>query len=106
MLTGGTKTIYSWDADKGEITQKTETVKSHSEVLKNPLINLNEEIQRLEELLKPFPLSYNRFATDCAKEVIAAEVLPEEGLSVSQPTKAIRPCAVCFILSFSCKSAT
>jgi hypothetical protein len=21
MLTGGTKTIYSWDADKGEITQ-------------------------------------------------------------------------------------
>jgi hypothetical protein len=48
----------------------------------------------------------NRFATDCAKEVIAAEVLPEEGLSVSQPTKAIRPCAVCFILSFSCKSVT
>jgi hypothetical protein len=34
-----------------------------------------------------------------AKEVIAAEVPPEEGLSVSQPTKAIRPCAVCFILS-------
>jgi hypothetical protein len=80
--------------------------------------SLIREIQRLEELLKsekftsrkksydfyflvlpvtsalmvPFPLSYNRFATDCAKEVIAAEVLPEEGLSVSQPTKAIRPC--------------
>jgi hypothetical protein len=51
MLTGGTKTIYSWDTDKGEITQKTETVKSHSEVLRNPLVNLNEEIQRLEELL-------------------------------------------------------
>jgi hypothetical protein len=30
VLTGGTKTIYSWDTDKGEITQKTETVKSHT----------------------------------------------------------------------------
>jgi hypothetical protein len=46
MLTGGTKTVYSWDTDKGEITQKTETVKNYSEALKNPLINLNEEIQR------------------------------------------------------------
>jgi hypothetical protein len=27
------------------------------------------------------------------------------GLSVSQPTKAIRPCSVCSILSFVCKSA-
>jgi hypothetical protein len=35
-----------------EKSQKTETVKNHSEVLKNPLINLNEEIQRLEELIK------------------------------------------------------
>jgi hypothetical protein len=34
------------------MSQKTETVKNHSEVLKNPLVNLNEEIQRLEELLK------------------------------------------------------
>jgi gas vesicle protein len=34
------------------MSQKTETVKNHSEALKNPLINLNEEIQRLEELLK------------------------------------------------------
>ncbi|VVH59726.1 hypothetical protein BSPCLSOX_1185, partial [uncultured Gammaproteobacteria bacterium] len=50
--TGGTKTVYSWDTDKGGMSQKTETVKSHSGVLKNPLINLNEEIQRLEELLK------------------------------------------------------
>jgi hypothetical protein len=52
MLTGGTKTVYSWDTDKGEITQKTETVKNYSEALKNPLINLNEEIQRLEGLVK------------------------------------------------------
>ncbi|VVH65482.1 hypothetical protein BSPLISOX_1238, partial [uncultured Gammaproteobacteria bacterium] len=52
MLTGGTKTVYSWDTDKGGMSQKTETVKNHSEVLKNPLVNLNEEIQRLEELLK------------------------------------------------------
>jgi ABC-type transport system involved in cytochrome bd biosynthesis fused ATPase/permease subunit len=37
MLTGGTKTVYSWDTDKGEITQKTETVKNYSEALKNPL---------------------------------------------------------------------
>jgi hypothetical protein len=41
MLTGGTKTVYSWDTDKGGMSQKTETVKSHSGVLKNPLINLN-----------------------------------------------------------------
>jgi hypothetical protein len=32
MLTGGTKTVYSWDADKGGMSQKTETVKSHSGV--------------------------------------------------------------------------
>jgi hypothetical protein len=42
-------------------------------------------------LMVPLPLSYNRFATDCAKEVIAAAVPLEVGLSVSQPTKAIRP---------------
>jgi hypothetical protein len=42
--------------------------------------------------------------TDCAKEVISAAVPLEEGLSVSQPTKAMRPCSVCSILSFVCKS--
>jgi hypothetical protein len=36
MLTGGTKTVYSWDTDKGEITQRTETVKSHSEKYQHP----------------------------------------------------------------------
>jgi hypothetical protein len=45
-------------------------------------------------LMVPLPLSYNRFATDCVKEVISAAVPLEEGLSVSQPTKAIRPCSV------------
>jgi hypothetical protein len=35
MKAGGTKTVYSWDADKGGMSQKTETVKNHSEVLKN-----------------------------------------------------------------------
>jgi hypothetical protein len=45
MLTGGTKTVYSWDTDKGGMSQKTET-----------------------------------------------------------PTKAMRPCSVCSILSFVCKS--
>jgi hypothetical protein len=111
------------------------------------LINLNEEIQRLEELLKstsekqskhsdllsstlhafrvfheiqeyelgfyhselkelvvlpvtsalmtPLPPSYNLCATNCAKELTSPL---EEGLSVSQPTKAIRPCSVCSIL--------
>jgi hypothetical protein len=39
------------DRSRG-MSQKTETVKNHSRALKNPLINLNEEIQRLEELLK------------------------------------------------------
>jgi hypothetical protein len=34
------KRFYSWDTDKGGISQKTETVKNHSEALKNPLINL------------------------------------------------------------------
>jgi hypothetical protein len=43
MLTGGTKTVYSWDTDKGGMSQKTETVKSHSGVLKNPLINLAKQ---------------------------------------------------------------
>jgi hypothetical protein len=45
----------------------------------------------------PLPLSYNLFATNCAKEVISAAVPLEEGLSVSQPTKAIRPSSVCSI---------
>jgi hypothetical protein len=40
--------------------------------------------------MAPLPLSYNRFATDCAKEVISAAVPLEVGLSVSQPTKAIQ----------------
>jgi hypothetical protein len=40
-------------------------------------------------LMVPLPLSYNLFATNCAKEVISAAVPLEEGLSVSQPTKAV-----------------
>jgi hypothetical protein len=28
MKTGGTKTVYSWDTDKGGMSQKAETVKS------------------------------------------------------------------------------
>jgi hypothetical protein len=35
MTTDGTKTIYSWDNNKGEIAQKTETVKRYSDVLEN-----------------------------------------------------------------------
>jgi hypothetical protein len=37
MTTDGTKMVYSWDDSKGEITQKTETVKSYSNNLENPL---------------------------------------------------------------------
>jgi hypothetical protein len=40
MTTDGTKTIYSWDNDKGEIAQKTETVKRYSDSLENPLSDL------------------------------------------------------------------
>jgi hypothetical protein len=29
MLTGGIKTVYSWDVDKGGMSQKTETAKNH-----------------------------------------------------------------------------
>jgi hypothetical protein len=47
---------------------KTETVKSHSEVLKNPLVNLNEEIQRLEELLN------RQFLTLCLLHIFHAQV--------------------------------
>jgi hypothetical protein len=47
MLTGGTKTVYSWDTDKGEITQKTETVKNYSEALKNPLVDTKGFSMRL-----------------------------------------------------------
>jgi hypothetical protein len=38
MTTDGTKMVYSWDDGKGEITQKTETVKSYSNNLENPLL--------------------------------------------------------------------
>jgi hypothetical protein len=117
-----TKTVYSWDADKGEMSQKTETVKSHSEVLKNPLGDFDEHLTLVDEMMQsldtflvpsaltsicvvlpvtsalmaPLPPSYNLCATNCAKELTSPL---EEGLSVSQPTKAIRPCSVCSILS-------
>jgi hypothetical protein len=44
MKTGGTKTVYSWDTDKGGMSQKTEMVKSHSGVLKNPLGDFDEHL--------------------------------------------------------------
>ncbi|WP_202776317.1 C80 family cysteine peptidase, partial [Bathymodiolus azoricus thioautotrophic gill symbiont] len=52
MRTGGQKTLYSWDSDKGEITQRTETVKSHSEQLENPLGGFDEYSKLLNELIK------------------------------------------------------
>ncbi|VVM19865.1 hypothetical protein BSPWISOXPB_8677 [uncultured Gammaproteobacteria bacterium] len=52
MLTGGTKTVYSWDTDKGETTQRTEAVKSHSEKLENPLGGFDEYSKLLNELIQ------------------------------------------------------
>ncbi|CAB5507256.1 hypothetical protein AZO1586R_2307, partial [Bathymodiolus azoricus thioautotrophic gill symbiont] len=52
MRTGGQKTLYSWDSDKGEITQRTETVKSHSEQLENPLGGFDEYSKILNELIQ------------------------------------------------------
>ncbi|VVH50455.1 hypothetical protein BPUTSESOX_415, partial [uncultured Gammaproteobacteria bacterium] len=52
MRTGGQKTLYSWDSDKGEITQRTETVKSHSEQLENPLGGFDEYSKLLNELIQ------------------------------------------------------
>ncbi|CAC9965807.1 hypothetical protein, partial [uncultured Gammaproteobacteria bacterium] len=51
MTTDGTKTIYSWDNNKGEIAQKTETVKRYSDVLENPLHDLDDQIKEIEKLL-------------------------------------------------------
>jgi flagellar basal body rod protein FlgF len=51
MTTDGTKTIYSWDNDKGEIAQKTERVKRYSDSLKNPLHELDDQIKEIEKLL-------------------------------------------------------
>jgi hypothetical protein len=50
MKTGGTKTLYSWH--DGGIVSITKSAKTTADNLNNPLINLNEEIQRLEKLLK------------------------------------------------------
>ncbi|VVH63126.1 hypothetical protein BSPWISOX_2656, partial [uncultured Gammaproteobacteria bacterium] len=47
---GGTKTLYSWH--DGGIVSITKSAKTTADNLNNPLINLNEEIQRLEKLLK------------------------------------------------------
>ncbi|VVH51606.1 hypothetical protein BPUTSESOX_399, partial [uncultured Gammaproteobacteria bacterium] len=52
MLTGGTKTVYSWDVDKGGMSQKTETVKSHSEVLKNPLGDFDDHLTLVDEMMQ------------------------------------------------------
>jgi regulatory protein YycH of two-component signal transduction system YycFG len=57
MLTGGTKTVYSWDTDKGEITQKTETVKNYSEALKNPLDDFDDHLPLMDEMMCTFYLS-------------------------------------------------
>jgi hypothetical protein len=50
MKTGGTKTVYSWH--DGGIVSATTGAKNTADALTNPLVNLNEEIQRLEELLE------------------------------------------------------
>ncbi|WP_202753113.1 C80 family cysteine peptidase, partial [Bathymodiolus thermophilus thioautotrophic gill symbiont] len=52
MTTDGAKTIYSWDNDKGGIARKIETVKRYSDILENPLNDLNDQIKEIEKLLK------------------------------------------------------
>jgi hypothetical protein len=48
MKTGGTKTLYSWH--DGGIASITESAKTTADNLKNPLINLNEEINRFGKI--------------------------------------------------------
>jgi hypothetical protein len=45
------KCVYSWDNNKGEIAQKTETVKRYSDVLENPLHDLDDQIKEIEYLV-------------------------------------------------------
>ncbi|CAB5497556.1 C80 family cysteine peptidase, partial [Bathymodiolus thermophilus thioautotrophic gill symbiont] len=53
MTTGGSKTIYSWNEEvEGNIKERTETVKSHSDDLENPLGKFDDEIKAIEVLLK------------------------------------------------------
>jgi hypothetical protein len=44
--------ISAWDTDKGETTQRTEAVKSHSEKLENPLGGFDEYSKLLNELIQ------------------------------------------------------
>ncbi|VVH51043.1 hypothetical protein BPUTSESOX_355, partial [uncultured Gammaproteobacteria bacterium] len=52
MRTGGQKTVYSWDSEDNRITSETQNAKITTNVLTDPLNDLNEEIQRLEKLLE------------------------------------------------------
>ncbi|WP_202784741.1 C80 family cysteine peptidase, partial [Bathymodiolus thermophilus thioautotrophic gill symbiont] len=52
MRTGGQKTVYSWDSEDNRITSETQNAKITTNVLIDPLNDLNEEIQRLEKLLE------------------------------------------------------
>jgi hypothetical protein len=40
------------NADKGGMSRKTETVKSHSEVLKNPLGDFDEHLTLVDEMMQ------------------------------------------------------
>jgi hypothetical protein len=51
------KTVYSWH--DGGIVSATTGAKNTADALTNPLVNLNEEIQRLEELLESEKLFSN-----------------------------------------------
>jgi hypothetical protein len=44
--------FYSWDTDKGGMSQKTEMVKSHSGVLKNPLGDFDEHLTLVDEMMQ------------------------------------------------------
>jgi hypothetical protein len=40
------------DTNKGEITQKTETVKNYSEALKNPLDDFDDHLPLMDEMMQ------------------------------------------------------
>jgi hypothetical protein len=57
MLTGGTKTVYSWDTDKGGMSQKTETCFNCSCISELRLARLNNHLCVLPNFLTLSPTS-------------------------------------------------
>jgi hypothetical protein len=79
MTTDGTKTIYSWDNDKGEIAQKTERVKRYSDSLENPLDIYDDCIKLINTLIeKEKTGDTHAFLLDIKERIERAEATPSE----------------------------